>query len=376
GADLQGFAAAGIASDHEITSGDDVLEKLRAGFTVELRGSHDYVLPGVVAALKTLPQVPQTLSLCTDDIFPDDLVKVGGMIDHIHRLVGHGMPAIDALRAGTLNGAMRLGREDLGRVAAGRRADIVVLADLESFAVQRVFVSGKQAARNGQLLAGTPGEPTTAFTDTVKLAPLTAEDFTLYAPAETGDTVEINTVYRPRFTEWQRLTVPVVNGVLDLPEDKLVMAVVHRHAKRSAQPSLGVLDEWGSWTGAIATTIAHDSHNLNVFGRDPADMAAAANALIACGGGMAVAKDGKVIALLPLPVCGLLSDAPVAKTAEALTKLRDAAAEVADWLPPVRTFKALVGASLACNPGPRVTDMGIGDGATGELRSLFDLHQF
>lgn len=375
GADLQGFAAAGIASDHEITSGEDLLEKLRAGFTVELRGSHDYVLPGVVAALKTLPHMPQTLSLCTDDIFPDDLVRVGGMIDHIRRLVGYGMPAIDALRAATLNGAMRLGREDLGRVAPGRRADIIVLADLETFAVSRVFVSGQETARDGKLLTGTPGEPTTAFTDTVKLAPLTPNDFTLHAPAGAGDTVEINTVFRPRFTEWRRMEVPVVDGILDLPADKLVMAVVHRHNKRSTLPSLGVLDEWGSWTGAIATTIAHDSHNLNVFGRDPVDMAAAANALIACGGGMAVAKGGKVIALLPLPVCGLLSDAPVAETAQALAKLRDAAEDVADWLAPIRTFKALVGASLACNPGPRVTDMGIGDGSTGELRSLFDLHE-
>lgn len=372
GAELQGFAAAGIGSDHEITSGEDLLEKLRAGFTVELRGSHDYVLPGAVAALAGLPHLPQTLTLCTDDVFPDDLLTDGGMIDVIRRLVRYGMPAVDALRAATLNAAMRLGREDLGRVAPGRRADLVVLTDLERFGVAHVFASGREVARDGRLTGGAPGRPATAFTDTVKLAPLAPADFVLRAPEAGATQVTINTVFRPRFTEWRRLEVAVRDGVLELPQDKLVMAVIHRHGRRTAVPSLGVLDDWGSWTGAIATTIAHDSHNLCVFGRDPADMAAAANALIGCGGGMAVAREGRVTALLPLPVCGLLSDEPATETALALTRLRDAAAEVADWLPPLRSFKALTGASLACNPGPRVTDLGIGDGATGELRGLFE----
>ncbi|MEI4488156.1 adenine deaminase C-terminal domain-containing protein [Frigidibacter sp. MR17.14] len=373
GAEVQGFAAAGIGSDHEITSGEDLLEKLRAGFTIELRGSHDYVLPGAVAAISGLPHMPQTLTLCTDDVFPDDLVTEGGMIDVIRRLVRYGLPPVDAIRAATLNAAMRLGREDLGRVAPGRRADLIVLGDFERFAVEHVFVSGREVARSGHLLGGEPGQPAAAFTDTVKLAPLSPEDFLLRAPDATVERVEINTVFRPRFTEWRRLEVAVREGLLDLPEDKLIMAVIHRHGRRDARPSLGVLDDWGSWTGAIATTIAHDSHNLCVFGRDPADMAAAANALIGCGGGMAVARGAKVTALLPLPVCGLLSDEPATETALALARLRDAAAEVADWLPPLRSFKALTGASLACNPGPRVTDMGLGDGATGELRGVFDL---
>ena len=110
GADLQAFAAAGIESDHEITSGDDLLAKLRAGFTVELRGSHDYVLPGAVEALNTLPQIPQTLTICTDDVFPDDLVTAGGMIDVLRRLVRRGLAPMQALRCATLNAAMRMGR--------------------------------------------------------------------------------------------------------------------------------------------------------------------------------------------------------------------------------------------------------------------------
>lgn len=369
GAALQAFAAAGIESDHEVKDGDDLLAKLRAGMTVELRGSHDYVLPSAVAALKTLPHLPQTLTFSTDDVFADDLVNKGGMIDVLRRLIAYGLPPMDGLRAVTLNAAMRLGRNDLGCVAPGRRADLVILDDLTKLGVIRVFVSGREAARDGVLLGGIGAAPKPAFLDTMKLAPLTPADFTLLAPAD-AKTVTINTVDQPRFTRWGARDCPVVDGRIQLADDLLIMAVIHRHGRAPATPVLGVLDGWGAWRGAIATTISHDSHNLTVFGRDPADMAAAANALIACGGGMAVAAAGQVIALLELPVCGLVSDAPASDVAAALNVLRDKAAEVADWKPPVRTFKSLVGASLACNPGPHVTDLGISDGSTGGFRPL------
>lgn len=372
GSALQAFVAAGIASDHEITSGEDLLAKLRAGLTVELRGSHDYVLPGVVAALKTLPHMPQTLAMCTDDVFPDELVDVGGMIDVVRRLVGYGMPAMDALRAATLNGAMRLGRGDLGLVAPGRRADLVVLDDLVQLGVRRVFASGIEVAEGGRLLVEAAATPPGALSGTMHLPRLGAADFTLRAPEGAGASVRINTVDQPRFTRWGSREVAVEDGILVLPPDLLVMAVTHRHGRAAPVPVLGVLEGWGNWSGAIATTVAHDSHNLVIFGRDPADMAAVANALTEAGGGMAVAEGGKVTAQLPLPLCGLFSDDPAPVVADALRRLRAAAERVADYEPPLRSFKSLVGASLACNPGPHVTDLGITDGSTGTIHGLFD----
>ncbi|RVV97705.1 adenine deaminase [Mesobaculum littorinae] len=364
GADLQAFAAAGIGSDHEITDGDDLLAKLRAGLTIELRGSHDHVLPGAVATLNGLPRFPSTVTICTDDVFPDDLVDRGGMADVLRRLVGYGLDPVAAVQAATLNAAHRLGREDLGRVAPGRRADIAVFADLEGFACRLTVASGRVVARGGRIATPVGTDAGTAFADTMRLAPVGGEAFTLASDAAA---VTLNTVKRPRFTEWSTLAARVEDGVVILPEGALMMAVLHRHG-RGGGIGLGVLEGWGDWTGAIATTVSHDSHNLTVFGRDPADMAAAANALIGCGGGMAVARGGRVTALLPLPVCGLLSDAPAPQVAQTLRDLRRAAAEVAPWQPPVMTFKSLVGASLACNPGPHVTDLGIADGLTGEVR--------
>ena len=360
GAELQGFAAAGIGSDHEVTSGADLLAKLRAGFAVELRGSHDYMLADAVAALRTLPVLPPTLSVCTDDVFPDDLLTSGGMIDVLRRLVRHGLPPMDALRAATLHAAVRIGRPDLGLVAPGRRADLVVLGSLEEMAVGHVFASGVHVAADRVLRVALRPDGAGLPTDTVRLAPMSAADFTIRAD---GERVRLPTVVNPRFTRWGEAELPVRNGAAVLPEGSTVMAVVHRHGVAPPVPALGLLEGWGTWRGALATTVAHDSHNLCVFGRDPGDMAAAANALIAAGGGMAVAAEGGVTALLPLPVCGLMSDAPTAEVAAAFANLRAAAESVVDWPWPLGLVKAATGASLACNPGPHVTDLGIMDGA-------------
>ncbi len=368
GAELQAFAAAGIQSDHEITSGEDLMAKLRAGFTIELRGSHDYVLPGVIEALKTLPHLPQTLTICTDDVFPDDLVSEGAISSVLRRLIAYGMKPVDALRAATPNAAMWLNRYDLGLVAPGRRADLVILSDLERIEVDRVYVSGNEAARSGKLIEATAEGRSDAYRDTVKLGRLSAADFTIDLPGMAE--ARVNTVVSPRFTKWGEATVGTEAGKLVLPDDMLLMAVIHRHGRKDSTPVIGILEDWGHWRGALATTISHDSHNLTVFGRDPADMAAAANAVIDAGGGMATAAGGEVTALLPLPVCGLLSDAPTSEVAGDFARLRAAADAIADWKPPVRTFKAVVGASLACNPGPHVTDIGLTDGTTREIRPL------
>ncbi|HBU96972.1 adenine deaminase C-terminal domain-containing protein, partial [Thalassospira lucentensis] len=129
----------------------------------------------------------------------------------------------------------------------------------------------------------------------------------------------------------------------------------------------GLLENWGTWRGAVCTTVSHDSHNLTVFGGNPKDMAIAANAVIKAGGGMAVASNGRLDAILPLPLCGLVSDAPMDQVAEQFSHIRAATDAIVDWNPPYLVFKALFGATLACNAGPHQTDRGIGDVEIGKL---------
>ncbi|MBF9231925.1 adenine deaminase [Microvirga sp. BT350] len=361
GADLNAFMTAGVSSDHELISADDLMAKLRAGLTIELRGSHDHLLPEFVAALNKLGHLPQTVTLCTDDVFPDDLDMSGGLDDVVRRLVRYGMRPEWALRAATLNAANRLGRVDLGLVAAGRRADIVLFDDLTTFKARHVFASGRTIATNGEMTVPLPPLAAATLRDTMKLQPLTEVDFMI--PAK-GKRARLATIDRPRFTQWGETVADIHDGFVVLPEGATLISVIHRHGKADSRPRVGLLTGWGKWNGAFCTTVSHDSHNLTVFGGNPRDMSIAANAVVEAGGGMAVASNGKLDALLELPLCGLVSEAEMTEVADGFRAIRTAVDRIAPWQPPYLVFKACFGATLACNAGPHQTDRGIADVAT------------
>lgn len=369
GPDLQAFMAAGITSDHELTSGDDLMAKIRAGLSIEMRGSHPHLLPEFAAQLIALGHLPQTVTLCTDDVFPDDLLAQGGLDEVVRRLVGHGLPPAWALQAATLNAARRLGRDDLGLIAAGRRADIAIWGDLARFDARVVIANGRVVARDGLPLAASPDLGAPQFAASVKLPALTRDDFRIPVPEgePQGNLARVATIDRPRFTAWGEVTAAVQDGFITPPAGVTMIAVAHRHGMADPAPRVGFLREWGQWRGAFATTVSHDSHNLTVFGGNPDDMAVAANAVIAAGGGMAVAQNGRVLALLALPVSGLVSAAPLVQVAAGFADLRAAMDQIVAWQPPYLVFKACFGATLACNMGPHQTDQGIADIALGRL---------
>lgn len=364
GADLQAFVTAGVSSDHELVSSEDLLAKLRAGLSIELRGSHDHLLPEFVEALNALGHLPQTVTLCTDDVFPDDLDRAGGLDDVMRRLVRYGLKPEWALRAATLNAAARLGRVDLGLVAPGRRADIVIFEDLSDFRARTVIAGGKQVALAGRMIDALPQADVEALVGTMKIEPLRETDFAIPA---TGSKVRVATIDRPRFTQWGEVLAEVEDGFVVPPQGATRIVVAHRHGRADSKPRVGLLTGWGEWRGAFATSVSHDSHNLTVFGGNAHDMMVAANAVIAAGGGMAVASGGKIDAVLPLPLCGLVSDAPLADVSAGFAALRDAVGRIVDWQPPYLVFKACFGATLACNAGPHQTDRGIADVVTGKL---------
>lgn len=363
-ADLNAFMAAGVSSDHELVSGQDLLAKLRAGLTIELRGSHDHLLPEFVEALNALGHLPQTVTLCTDDVFPDDLLKGGGLDDVVRRLVGYGLRPEWALRAATLNAAQRLGRADLGLIAAGRRADIVIFEDLSGFSARHVLSNGQAVAAGGRMLADVRTCDATVLEGSMKLPLRKADDFRVVSE---GAKARLATIDRPRFTQWGEVEAEVRDGFVVPPAGATMISVTHRHGKAEPVTRTGFLTGWGNWNGAFATTVSHDSHNLTVFGGNEEDMGLAANAVIMAGGGMAVASEGKVTALLPLPLSGLVSDAPLEDVAKAFEALREAVGRVVEWQPPYLVFKACFGATLACNIGPHQTDMGIADVLTGQV---------
>ncbi|WP_129992081.1 adenine deaminase [Rahnella sp. CFA14(1/10)] len=365
---LQAYLAAGVTSDHELTSAEDALEKLRAGLTLQIRGSHPYLLPDIAAALLALPHLSSQITLCTDDVPPDHLLEKGGLIALIRLLISHGLRAEDVLRMATFNAAIRMQRSDLGLIAAGRTADIIAFDSLDTLHPCAVYVAGSCVARQGKLLS-TPSaaRDVTPPRNTMRLSALSADDFQLKIPGLNNGKARLRNIKGARFTQWSEVTVNVRNGVVQIPDDFSLIWVQHRHGRHEATPKMALLEGWGALRGAIATSYSHDSHNLVVIGRNPADMVVAANQLIASGGGMALSQHGKLLASIDMPIGGMLSDLPAPELAKQFKNLRDLSAQVADWEPPYRVFKAIEGTCLACNAGPHLTDLGLTDGGLREI---------
>lgn len=367
GADLQAYLAAGVTSDHELTSADDALEKLRAGLTLEIRGSHPYLLPDIVSALKSLPHLSSQITVCTDDVPPDILLEKGGIVALLNLLIEHGLPATHALRFATLNAAIRLQRNDLGLIAAGRRADLVAFDSLEKLTARQVYVAGKLIARDGAMIEPIVDTILPLPRDTVRLSALADDDFRMKIDNAKHGVARLRHISGARFAQWGEVDAQVRDGVVAIPDGFSLIWVQHRHARHAAKPQLALLKGWGELRGAIATSYSHDSHNLVVLGRDPHDMALAANMLIQSGGGMALVQNGDVIAHVAMPIAGMLSELPPDELARQFSELRERSNLIADWEPPYRVFKAIEGTCLACNAGPHLTDLGLTDGTTRQI---------
>ena len=355
---LAAYAAAGVGTDHELSSAEDLMARLEAGMTVELRGSHGHLLPEFAQALLDLGHLPQTVTFCTDDVFPDDLDRHGGLDHMIRRMIGHGLPPAWAYRAATLNAARCIGRADLGLIAPGRRADLVLLDDLEDVRAHLTLADGRIVSEAGKMSVPCPETAAPeVLRSSVAVAALRPDDFEV--PAH-GVKARIVTLSKPRFPVWGEREVAVDSGRVVLPDDMIRMAVANRYG-RNTPVRVALLEDWGEWRGAFATTVSHDSHNLTVFGRDPSDMALAANTVRTSQGGLCVVANGAVRAQLALPLAGLVAEAPLADVARDFAALREALDDLVCWDPPYLVFKALFGASLVCNAGPRLSDVGIVD---------------
>jgi adenine deaminase len=367
-AEIQAYMASGIDSDHEMFAPGDVM-----------RGMLDHLLPELVAELATLPELPTHLVGCTDDLFAATLLSDGGMDHLLRRLIALGLPPVRALRLATYHAAYRLGRVDLGLVAAGRRADLIVLDDLEAVHVTQVYASGSLIASDGAMVTPCVEGPSTPPLRTVHLGPVGPEDFVLRIEPQSGlaqsgladgeGGARLRAIHGVVVTDWDEVTVEVIDGAVVVPDGYLLQAVTHRHGRARPTVQLALISGWGpAWDGAIATTVNHDTHNLVVLGRDPVSMAAAANAVIASQGGVAVAAADTVLAHLALPVAGILSDRPAAEVAALQVELLAAARQIGlpagDMSQPLMQVMAV---TLACLPGPHLTDLGLIDGTTGEL---------
>lgn len=378
--DLQGFhayAAGGPADDHEGTCEADAIMRVRQGMRSMMRlGSAWYDIESQVTAVTEKGLDPRNFILCTDDCHSGTLVNDG----HMNRVVQHaiecGLDPLIALQMATINTATHFGLErELGSIAPGRRADIILSSDLKTLPIETVIARGEVIAENGKLL----GEeavfewPETARKTVNMGKPLTDSDFDIIAPAESSSVTAhvIGVLENQAPTEALTADLDVQNGLVlgDEAQDVCQIALVERHRATGDVTNAFVSGFGYKGNCAVASTVAHDSHHMIVVGTSKSDMALAANRLGEVGGGVTVWKDGKEIALIKLPIGGLMSDAPATDVANNADQMVQAMAECGCTLNNAYMQHSLL--ALVVIPELRISDVGLIDVTKFEQTPVF-----
>lgn len=368
---LSGYIAAGIESDHESRTAEEAREKLRLGMYLDAReGSVSTNIETLVGAVKDFSSLGN-LTLCTDDREPEDLLTQGHMNYVVTRAVRAGLNPVQAVICATLNVAREIGIRNIGGIAPGWVADLQIVSDLAAPKAKAVFFGGILAAEEGRLLAPLPERHFEVESrNTVDLRIPSPEELRIAAP---GSKAKINVVVydspQSAFTRLAVEEVPVKDGFLDLSADPALKfaAVLNRYGRGNM--AVAVVRNFGSREGAVASTVAHDSHNLAVVYDTPENALPAIETLAASGGGHCAVKDGRVIGHLPLPIYGLLSPLPVEELVPRVNAMKKALRSLGvDTKNPVMRIVSL---TLPVIPEGKVTDLGIVDVNAQKLVPLF-----
>jgi adenine deaminase len=355
---LMAYAAAGIRSDHESTTAAEARAKAALGMLVQVReGSPAQNLDALLPLLAS-GEIDESWCPVTDDIFPDDLRRLGHLDGLLRRLVAGGVRPEVAVRHASLIPARHYGLSDRGAIAPGYRADLAVVDDLAGFDVHLVVKEGRLAALEGRYLAEHPS-PRIDRRNSVRIAPIVEDDFRL--PLRSSRVPVVQIVPDQIVTRFETRTVRVVDGAwaFDPEADVALIASIERH-RASGAIGLGLVAGLGlRRPGAFGSSVAHDSHNLIVAGTNPRDMLACVRALAESGGGFVASAGGEVRAMLPLPIAGLLSESHADLVCDQLDGLRRAARSIG--CPLSAPFGTLSFLALPVIPELRITPRGVFD---------------
>jgi adenine deaminase len=363
---LNAYVAAGIGSDHECTNVDEAAEKLSKGMMILIREATN------AHNLETLlPLVNQRNSrrccFCTDDRQPADLLDQGGIDYMVRQAIARNLDPITALQMATLNTSEWFRLWDRGAVAPGRRADLIVFDDLAAPQARLVFVDGQLVAQDGDLVIETPEVPNFPLPPCMNV---NWERVDLAIPA-LGDRVRvIGAIQDQLVTEHLVMPVKRENGlaVADVERDMLKMAVIERH-HGTGNVGKGFITNMGLKRGALASSVAHDHHNIVVVGTDDASCETAARAVAAMDGGLVVAEGNQVLSQLALPIAGLMADRPAQQVRQQFDQVLTAARSLGSSLHD--PFMAMSFMALEVIPHLKLTDLGLVDVDRFELVPLF-----
>lgn len=304
---LQAYVSAGIKTDHECLTVEEAQERIELGMYVLLRnGSACHDLPNLIGAVT--PANLRRFLLCSDDLHPKTIFSKGHLNEHLRLCVNHGISPEGAITMATLNAAECYYLKDRGALAPGKRADIILMDDLESFHVWKTFIAGTEVAAAGNYLPEVIKTDYTEVGSSVHVADFSEEKLKMHLKHNLVRTIDIlpgGVVTDKGIVSVQ--TDSAGDFIYSAEADVVKVAVVERHHNTGCV-GLGLLRGYGIKRGAVAVSIAHDSHNIIVAGTNNADMAKAVQTLIDLQGGIAVILDGDIVASMPLPIAGIMSD--------------------------------------------------------------------
>ena len=359
GALLDAYAASGVRTDHECATPEELRDRTRRGVYVLLRqgtACHDVLnlLPGVDAGNERL------CLFCTDDRQSASLIEEGHIDNNLRLAIGGGLDPITAICMATVNAADCYGLHDRGAVCPGRRADLVLFDDLNDLHIRETWIGGKHVASGGAYLAQDAHVEPAGVSGRMNVRDLSASRFAL--PLRSGRVRTIRIIPGSVVTEAGTAeTTPNAEGLWQRDERDIVkIAVVERHTG-TGNVGVGLLEGYGVLGGAVATSVAHDSHNVIVAGDNDADMTLAVEELIRLGGGMALVKQGKVLGSFAHEIAGLMTDRPGEEVAKRIHELGELAERELGVHANVDPFMTLCFMALPVIPELKITDTGLFD---------------
>lgn len=376
GIPFHAYVAGGPADDHEGTRESDAIDRVRQGMRSMLRlGSAWYDVESQITAITEKGLDPRNFILCTDDCHSGTLVLEGHMNRVVRHAIACGCDPVVAIQMATINTATHFGLErELGSIAPGRRADVILTSDLRALPIDMVFARGVKVAEGGKLTVPCPHYPwPSEARATVHLArPLTREDFAIPAPAGATRVSArvIGVVENQAPTKALTAEMAVTGGLVEAQGDVAQIALVERHRETGQVVNAFVSGFGYKGRVAMASTVAHDSHHMIVVGTDRAQMALAANRLAEVGGGVTLWRDGKELALVELPIAGLMSDRPAREVADKAQALVAAMADCGCTLNNAYMQHSLL--ALVVIPELRISDKGLIDVTRFAVTDLFE----
>jgi adenine deaminase len=366
GKELNAYVAAGIRSDHECTTCEEALEKLRLGMHIMVReGTCARNLEALIPAITdhTWPR----MMWCTDDRHPGDILSEGHVDYIIRKAISLGLDPVRAIQMGTINCARYFGINDVGAIAPGRRADLVIFRDLEKLNIEKVYTRGVLVAEQGTIahhIEETHPSPCPATMN------INMDAINLSIPMMGPRARVIKAIAHQVVTGLEIMDILEKKGcaVADPSRDMAKIAVIDRHTGKTGM-ARGFVTGMGFLTGALASSVAHDSHNIIVVGMDDDDMMQAIKEVVTMGGGLSVVNAGRTLATVPLPVAGLMSQSPMAQVHQEMEVAIEAAQALGS--PLADPFMTLGFLALPVIPHLKITDKGLVDVDKFKLVELF-----